>query len=165
MVEPFYLPEPHILGWLRAFTLPNDMVLDIGSGDRRYQDIGAASVKSLDIWPAAKPDYLLDLEQSNLPAQPFSVIVLLDVLEHLSKPRGQEILSQAQDRAKRAVVVLTPLQWEENREAFEELEGFYFGNKYVLHKSLWSLADFDCQWTRVWLPSTGDCFFGYWVRR
>jgi len=165
MVTPHYTPEPNILGWLRAFTLPEDTVLDVGSGDRRYQDIGAAAVKSLDIWPAAKPDYLRDLEKEDLPAKPFSVVLLLDVLEHLSKPRGQEVLSQAQDRAKRAVVALTPLKWEENRDAFDDPAGFYFGNEYDLHKSLWTLADFDERWTRVWLPSTQDCFFGYWVKR
>lgn len=165
MVEPCYLPEPHILGWLRAFTLPTDKVLDVGSGDRRYQDIGAARMRGLDIWPAAEPDFLLDLEKEDLPAGNFSLVLLLDLLEHLSEQRGRKILAQALALASRAVVVLTPLKWEENRDAFEESGGFYQGNGAVLHRSLWSLADFDCQWTRVWLPSTRDCFFGYWVRR
>ena len=164
MVKPFYQPEPHILGWLRAFTLPSDIVLDVGSGDGRHQDIGAVSMKTVDIWPAAEPDYLIDLEKKDLPGGEFSVVLLVDLLEHLSKKRGQEILAQAQSLASRAVVALTPLKWDENREAFEEPCGFYQGNKMVLHRSLWSLADFDCQWTRVWLPSTQDTFFGYWVK-
>ena len=165
MVKPHYAPEPNILGWLQAFTLSSDKVLDVGSGDRRYQDIGAATVKGLDIWPAAEPDYLLDLEKDDLPAGDFSVVLLLDFIEHLSEKRGKVILAQAQALASRAVVVLTPLKWEEHRDAFEEPGGFYQGNATVLHRSLWSLVDFDCQWTRVWLPSTLDCFFGYWVRR
>jgi hypothetical protein len=165
MPVPHYTPEPHILGWLRAFTLPSDKVLDVGSGDRRYQDIGAATVKGLDIWPAAQPDFLLNLEKDDLPAGDFSLVLLLDLLEHLSEKRGRKILAQAQALTIRAVVVLTPLKWEENRTAFEEPGGFYQGNETILHRSLWSLADFGCQWTRVWLPSTLDCFSGYWVRR
>lgn len=165
MPKPFYRPEPHILGWLRAFALPTDTVLDVGSGDGRYQDIGVARVKSLDIWPAAKPDYLRDLERDNLPRGRFSLILLMDVLEHLSKPRGLEILSQAVSLSRRAVVVLTPLDWEENREPYEDQAGFYYHNEAVLHRSLWDLADFGPDWTRVWLPTTKRSFFGYWARR
>jgi len=164
MVTPYYKPEPHILGWLRCFTLPSDTVLDVGSGDRRYQDIGASDIKSLDIWPAAEPDYLLDLEDKDLPDKMFSVIFLIDLLEHLTDKRGREILEQAKKRAKRAVVVLTPLTWDENRRPYRSAGGFYQGNQAVLHRSLWSLADFDHNWTRVWLPSTKKGFFGYWVR-
>ncbi len=164
MVTPYYPSEPHVLGWLRAFILPTDTVLDVGSGDGRYQDIGAADIKSLDIWPAANPDYLLNLERDDLPAKSFSVILLLDILEHLTKNRGKEILQQVMDRAQRAVIVLTPLKWLDNRESYEDPEGFYYQNNLVLHLSRWSLADFNEQWTRVWLPSTQDCFLGYWIK-
>jgi hypothetical protein len=164
MVTPHYKPEPHVLGWLRAFTLPSDTILDVGSGDRRYQDVGASDVKSLDIWPAAEPDYLLDLEKEDLPDEMFSVIFLIDVLEHISEQRGREILRQAQERAKRAIVALTPLKWNKNEEPYQKEGGFYQNNKSVLHRSLWSLTDFDRNWTRVWLPSTKELFFGYWVR-
>ena len=164
MVRPYYHPEPHILGWLRAFTVPSDIVLDVGSGDRRYQDIGAAMVKSLDIWPAAEPDYLLNLEKDDLPVGEFSLILLLDVLEHLSEDRGRSILSQACACAGRVVIALTPLKWEENRTAYDDPAGFYYQSEAVLHRSLWTMADFDERWVRVWLPSTQDCFFGYRMR-
>jgi hypothetical protein len=162
MVDQYYPNEPNILGWLQAFTLPADTVLDVGSGDGRHRNIGAARMETLDIWPPAEPDYLMDLEKTDLPDKNFSVLLLIDLLEHLTKNRGREILRQAQDRAERAVVVLTPLTWDDNRNAFES--GFYQGNEAVLHRSLWNLADFDEQWVRVWLPSTQDNFFGYWVK-
>ncbi len=161
-VEQYYANEPHILGWLRNFILPTDTILDVGSGDGRHRDIGGIGYKSLDVWPLAEPDYLVDLEKKGLPKERFSVILMIDLLEHLSRPRGLKVLAQAQERADRAVVVLTPLIWDENRDAFHD--GFYKGNRHIMHKSLWSLADFDRSWVRVWLPSTQDNFFGYWVK-
>jgi hypothetical protein len=165
MVQPFYNPEPHVLGWLRAFTLPSDVVLDVGSGDGRHRDIGAGRYCSLDSWPAAEPDFLLDLEKENLPEGKFSLILLIDLLEHLSKERGRDILNQAQAISTRAVVVLTPLKWNDNRDTYEDKSGFYYKNEAVLHRSLWNLSDFNEQWVRVWLPSTQHCFFGYWVKQ
>lgn len=162
MVKQYYANEPHILGWLRAFILPTDTILDVGSGDGRHRDIGGTSYSSLDVWPAAEPDYLYDLEKRALPRKRFSVVLMIDLLEHLSRERGLKVLAQAQKQADRAVVVLTPLAWGENREAYDE--GFYKGNEAILHRSLWSLADFGQSWTRVWLPSTQDNFFGYWVK-
>ena len=158
-----YPPEPHILGWLRAFSLSTDTVLDVGSGDGRHRDIGCARYISLDCWPAAEPDHLLDLNHQDLPDVGASAILMIDLLEHLEKSRGLDILAQALALASRAVVVLTPLAWDLNLDAFNE--GFYRGNEAIKHKSLWSLADFDQSWTRVWLPSTQDNFFGYWVKR
>jgi hypothetical protein len=162
MVKPFYPPEGHCLNWLRAFALPTDTVLDVGSGDRRYHDIGVAKITTVDIWPAAKPDYLLDLEKDDLPPGNYSLILLLDVLEHLSPERGKDILAQAQSLARRAVVAWTPLEWDENRSAFEEPGGFYEGNERIFHKSLWKESDFAIGWTRIHLPSTKGCYLGYW---
>jgi|WetSurMetagenome_2_1015567.scaffolds.fasta_scaffold749248_2 hypothetical protein len=158
----YYISEPHVLGWLRAFMLPDDVVLDVGSGDGRYRDTGAKKYISLDSWPAAEPDYLLDLNKKNLPKIKVSVALMIDVLEHLPKDRGLEILLQGQRLASRAVVVLAPLVWDENVDAFDK--GFYQDNENILHKSLWDLRDFHPGWTRVWLPSTLDNFFGYWVK-
>lgn len=165
MVQPYYKPEPHVLGWLRAFILPSDRILDVGSGDGRHRDIGGAGYWSLDCWPPAEPDYLVDLEKKGLPRnRKFDVILMVDLLEHLPKERGLEILAQAQRLAGRAVVVYTPLKWDDNRMAYNEQGGFYQGNDHVLHKSLWDLRDFWPGWVRVWLPSTLDGFFGYWVK-
>jgi len=160
---PYYQPEPHILGWLRNFILPNDVILDVGSGDGRHRDIGGRRYISLDSWPAAQPDYLMDLNERDLPRVKASVVLMSDVLEHLPRDRGLEVLGQAQRLTSRAVVVLTPLAWDENREAYDE--GFYQGNENVLHKSLWDLRDFHPGWVRVWLPSTLDNFFGYWIKQ
>lgn len=166
MVTPYYKPEPHVLGWLRNFILPGDRILDVGSGDGRHQDIGGASYHALDSWPKAEPDYLLDLNLANLPTdREFDVILMVDLLEHLPKERGLEILDHAVELAKRAVVVYTPLYWDENRTAYEEPGGFYEGNDHVLHRSLWNLGDFGPEWERVMLPSTEVGFFGYRMKK
>ncbi|TSA08006.1 MAG: hypothetical protein D4R73_09120 [Deltaproteobacteria bacterium] len=165
MVKTQYPPEPHILKWLQNFALPTDVVLDVGSGDRRYQNIGAAQVFSLDSWAKAKPDYLLDLNDSDLPLdREFDIILLLDVLEHLDKHRSLEILGQAVRLAQRAVVSLTPMKWDDNRTCFEDTQGFYYQNENILHRSLWTYDEFDESWARVILPSTRECFFGYRLR-
>lgn len=163
-MDTFYPPEPNILGWLQAFSLESDTVLDVGSGDGRSHNIPVKSIETVDCWPAANPDYLLDLEKDDLPAKSYDVVLMIDLLEHLEKKRGVEILRQAQNIATRAVVVLTPLKWDANQDAFNELGGFYEGNEHILHRSLWTLADFPTGWTRVLLPSTQDNFFGYWVK-
>lgn len=163
MVKQYYANEPHILGWLRNFILPTDVILDVGSGDGRHRDLGGTRYVSLDCWPPAEPDYLLDLNGSDLPDVGASVILMIDLLEHLAHSRGLDILAQAQAMASRAVVVFTPLVWEANRMAYKN--GFYKGNEAVLHRSLWDLRDFGSDWVRVWLPSTLDSFFGYWIRK
>lgn len=161
-VKPSYPPEKNLLAWLRSFAKPTDTVLDVGSGDQRYHDIRVKSITALDIWPAAEPDFLLDLEKDDLPAGEFSLILLLDVLEHLNKDRGKEILAQAVALASRALVVLTPLVWDENRDTFDQHGGFYEGNERILHRSLWTPGDFGPGWKRVKLPPvTRGCYLGY----
>jgi hypothetical protein len=161
-VLPYYWPEPNILGWLQSFILPEDIVLDVGSGDGRYRYIGAKEYYSLDCWEAAKPNYLIDLNKINLPTdREFSVIMCLDVLEHIEKDRSLEILNQAIGLAKRTVIVFVPLSWDENRFAYEDKKGFYYHNECVLHKSEWYLNEFNEKWQRVILPSTIKDFFGY----
>ena len=164
MGKIFHPPKSHILLWLEAFTLPSDTILDVGSGEGRHCNVGESTYYCLDSWPAAEPDYLLDLNEHDLPMdRDFSLILLLDLLEHLKHDRGREILQQAQDIAKKAVVVFTPLLFSDNRKPYED-EGFYQGNSNVLHLSLWNLSDFDNGWTRVWRPDTQKSFFGYWVK-
>ena len=93
MAKIFCPPKSHLLLWLGEFTLPEDMILDVGSGEGRHCNVGEASYRCLDSWPAAEPDYLLDLNEHDLPTdRDFSLIILFDVLEHLDKARGKEIL-------------------------------------------------------------------------
>jgi SAM-dependent methyltransferase len=165
MVKPFYQPEPHVLEWLRKYIKPTDRILDVGSGDGRYRKVGGASYHSLDVWPPAEPDYLCDLNDTDLPTdREFDVVLLIDVLEHLDKPRSRKILAQAKHIAKRAVIAFTPLYWDENLDAHNDPEGFYHGNPHVLHKCLWTVRDFGFDFKRVILPSAYMCFFGYWER-
>lgn len=165
MVEPHYQPEPGVLNWLRSYIKPTDRILDVGSGDGRYRGIGGASYHSLDSWPRAQPDYLQDLNYTNLPTdREFDVVLLIDVLEHIDKKRSREILRQAKKIARRAVIVFTPLYWDDNHEAYEDPGGFYHGNPHVFHKSLWAVRDLGFDFTRVILPSAIRCYFGYWEK-
>lgn len=165
MVEIYYPSEPHILNWLKSFILPSDVVLDVGSGDGRYKNIGAREYYGLDSWEKADPHYLIDLNDYDLPTdKDFDVILLIDILEHIEKPRSKEILRQAIKLAKRAVVVFTPLYFDDNSEAHDDEKGFHYKNGNILHRCMYELKDFHSGWKRVILPSTNNHFMGYKLR-
>ena len=117
-------PSPNLLHWLREQITPDDSVLDVGCGDKRYEDLGCRTVTSVDSWPKAQPDLELNLEDEDLPFSPgaFHIVLLLDFLEHMTRPRGETILSHAMTIASKSVIVLTPLPefWTPNASPVED---------------------------------------------
>lgn len=162
------LPSPGLLAWLREQVLPDDNVLDIGCGDKRYEDTGCRWMWSVDAWSKAEPDLLVDLSKINLPfrALEFDVIFLLDFLEHLDKSRGKEILMQTMLIASRSVIVLTPLPefWDDNKAAFIE-PGWWQGNPWTLHRSVWGPEDFSGEgWMQHFLSGFENYYLGAWAK-
>jgi 2-polyprenyl-3-methyl-5-hydroxy-6-metoxy-1,4-benzoquinol methylase len=64
----------------------------------------------------------------------FDLVLILDVIEHLDKPRAQQLVRDALARSP-AVVVSTPIDFFE--------QGAEFGNPYEIHRSPWGRGDFD----------------------
>lgn len=70
-----------------------------------------------------------------LPRLPsYEVVFLGDVIEHLDKPRGEQLLRDAVDHALKAVIVSTP-KYETEQEAL-------CANELERHRSLWTARDF-----------------------
>lgn len=69
------------------------------------------------------------------PKKSYDTVIALDVVEHLTKKEAKAMISQMENIAKKRVVILTP-------------NGFYpqdmlEGNPHQVHKSGWSLQDFQ----------------------
>lgn len=118
-----------------------DSVLDIGCGNKTYSKYGMCI--TIDAWDKVNPDILFDIEKNDLqfPDKSFDYILLLDVIEHLEKERGKEVLEQCFRVAKK-VILFTPLYWTDNHDNTNDPDCWAYGNKFNIHKSLWTLDDF-----------------------
>jgi len=65
----------------------------------------------------------------------YDVIFLGDMIEHLSKESGHEVLRKMLDRANKAVIVSTP--------KFDTHQGELIGNALEQHECLWEARDFE----------------------
>ena len=65
----------------------------------------------------------------------YDVIFVGDMIEHLSKEAGHEVLRKLLDRANKALVVTTP--------KFDTHQGALVGNVLEQHESLWEASDFE----------------------
>ncbi len=63
----------------------------------------------------------------------FDFILLIDVLEHFDKARGEEVLNDLKGRARRAVIVSTPTTCYP--------QGAFGGNPFEIHRCIWSRRD------------------------
>jgi len=146
----------------------NDVVLDIGCGDKNLSNrYVCEKLITLDAWEKVNPDILVNLEISDIPFPENSVdvVVMLDFIEHLDYNRGKEIIEQAKIIARKKIVLLTPLWWQDNAENVNNPALWCYGNEYDYHKSLWTLEDFE-GWERfTGNPDVLDTYFvGAWTK-
>ena len=66
--------------------------------------------------------------------QAYDLIFMGDIIEHFDKPKGQELLRVAVEKANKAVIVSTP--------KFETAQEGLCANELERHRSLWSARDF-----------------------
>jgi hypothetical protein len=92
---------------------------------------------------APKYSGILHARLSDLPIKAHSVdaVVLLQVIEHLTKEEGYQILEAAERIARQRIVVTTPNGYVTQDE--------YDGNPYQRHLSDWSIEDFLSRGYRV----------------
>jgi cyclopropane fatty-acyl-phospholipid synthase-like methyltransferase len=124
-------------------------VLDVGCGDKSCTYIASSlgcSVYTIDAWLKHLPSLVLDLEVERLskylPENSFDVVLVLDLVEHLEKRSGFDLIEDAKRICKKKVILLTPLKWSPNTKCFNDKKSVYYQNPYVLHKSLWEEKDF-----------------------
>jgi SAM-dependent methyltransferase len=80
-------------------------------------------------------DYVhADAARLELADDTYDAVIAFDLIEHLTKPDGLQLLADAERIARRVVVVFTP------NGAVEQDE--YDGNPLQAHRSAWSPADF-----------------------
>lgn len=135
--------KPVILEYLRNEIEPGSFVMDVGCGDKWYWPFIDAVFIGIDSFAKFKPSCLLDLNKDNLPAIEPDIVLMLDFIEHLPKERGKIVLQQARQRAKKKVIVYTPLFWDVNDKLLHNKSSDYYGNEHNLHKSLWTDGDFE----------------------
>ena len=138
-----------------------DTVLDIGCGDKSLtKQFKCKKIITLDAWGKVKPDILIDLEISDIPFSEnvIDVIIMLDFIEHLDKDRGFIIMEQSKIVAKRMIILLTPLWWQDNSINVNNKDMWCYGNNYDYHKSLWCLEDFK-EWKRFTDNDVSDSYF------
>jgi SAM-dependent methyltransferase len=136
-------------------------ILDIGCGDKWYYPFfKKAQFTSIDSWQKANPDFLMDLNKENLifGNKTFDYVFMLDVIEHLEKKRGMEILQQAKEITKKGILLLTPVVWDNNEKWTFDEESFYYLNTHNLHISLWKKEDF-IGWKEIQLKCFGNKYF------
>jgi SAM-dependent methyltransferase len=147
-----HLPDP-MVRLLRRELGPMASVLDVGCGSDsplqfvriQGRTVGVDAFEpSLEASRARKlhDEYLhMDLSKQELPAKSYDAVVLLDLIEHFDKEEGLRFLARLESLALRKVVVFTP-------------NGFlaqppYENNPWQLHRSGWSVKDFEALGYRV----------------
>jgi len=126
-------------------TITDDMtVLDVGCGNKQYSTLSKNTV-TVDAWDKVSPDFLIDLEKADLPFEEnsFDCVFLIDIIEHLPRERGEEILRQCLNISKDKVYILTPKLWDSNEAPANNPDSWVYNNHYYnKHKSLWKDTDF-----------------------
>ncbi|MCK9463136.1 MAG: class I SAM-dependent methyltransferase, partial [Proteobacteria bacterium] len=131
------------------FKIPitENTVLDLGCGDKRLSKMYPhKKVVTVDAFPACNPDHVLNIGTDKLPFEDksFDVVVMSDVLEHISRIHGVFALSEAQRVTKLKLIVITPTKWDCNNRYFND-RNFpeYFQNSFNLHRSIYAVTDFS----------------------
>jgi len=146
----------------RKRIVPADVALDVGCGIRPQSlmapklliccDPHREYIELLRHRFAGRHDVLLvnlpgeSLVQA-LPDQSVDSVFLLDVLEHLPKGAGKELLAGCARIARKQVVAFTPLGYLEQDCAFGARDAWGLrGGAWQTHRSGWNPEDFDSSW-------------------
>jgi hypothetical protein len=128
-------------------------------------EIECNKIITVDAWEKVKPDFLIDLNENDLPfvSNSFDVVLMLDFIEHLSKDAGKKLIEDCKKICNKKIFLLTPLEeiWTDNHENVENENYWCFGNEYDLHKSIWGHLDF-ADWTTLTIPGFEKYYVGFY---
>lgn len=87
------------------------------------------------------------------PAKSFDCVVALDLIEHLEKDQGLQLIAAMEKIARKKVIIFTPTGFQEQRA--------YDGNEYQIHRSGWEVGEMQKSGYRVvgingWKPLRGE---------
>ena len=163
-------PNRNLTNFLLENIQEGTSLLDLGCGPKLYsspfKDI-CSKILTVDAWDWVEPDIVADLENSKISdvvkSESFDYILMLDFIEHLSKEAGKNLIEDCKKLCNKKIFLLTPLEeiWTDNHENVENENYWCYGNKYDLHKSIWSDDDFT-DWTKINLPGFENYYIGYY---
>lgn len=158
-----------LLSWIWQQIEPGSSLLDLGCGPKLYSDplkTHCASVVTVDAWAWVEPDIVADLEQVSVSSisGPVDYILMIDFVEHLDKAAGKQLLTECEQLVRKKIFLLTPMEalWTDNTENINDPRLWSYGNKWDVHKSLWTPQDF-AHWTRAELSSLRDYWVGHYA--
>lgn len=147
MMTHSHLLNKYILNLL-PINLDNLVILDVGCGYGEWGALlrrrkGSFYLVGVDIWrphlimlnKIGVYDELIQVDAPKLPFKDKSVDVSLacEVLEHLGKEEGYELLKELERISRDKVIVSTPLNWPQEN---------IYGNPYERHRSEWAPSEF-----------------------
>jgi hypothetical protein len=159
----------YLVDYLLQDVQPNSTVLDVGCGPKAYStpllELGH-SVLTIDAWDWVEPDIVANVETtpiSDITAERWDYILMIDFIEHLDKTAGLRLLEDCKKITNKKIYLLTPLPeiWTDNVHNTENERIWSHGNQFDIHKSSWNLLDF-AGWTQIHLLSLEKYFVGYY---
>lgn len=141
--------------WLLRWSLGNPKtILDLGCGDGNLmellasgknwkvtgvdlytENVKAASKRSLFV-KVFKTDVIKFVRQEIIKRKKYDVVFCSQVIEHIDRKRGEELLSLIESITRQRIIVGTP------REFMEQPLAYLGNNAHQVHKSGWSEEDF-----------------------
>ena len=76
-------------------------------------------------------------------------VFLIDVVEHLEKEIGKDLLKETEKIAQKQIVIFTPLDYIEQKTINNKDAWGLSGVEQQVHKSVWKPTDFDDSWTCI----------------
>lgn len=151
-------PHRPLYSFLKGEVSDSDSVLDLGCGLGRYK-LECREYIGVDIKENEHVDIVADIREW-LPRMEYDVVLMLDIIEHMEKHEGVEVLEGVMEIAKK-IILLTPIMWDDNNWSVE-----LYNNPYQEHKSLWSADDFTShRWRKVDNVMDGAKYYlGVWER-
>lgn len=148
--------------FLQTQITSNDIVLDIGSGNKQHQKFKCDKIISIDAWDKVEPDIIIDLNENRIPFEDKSidVILMIDFIEHIEKQQGINRIKESKCIARKKIILLTPLWWDDNKTNTDNHNLWCYNNPFNYHKSLWTLDDFTGWERKVDIDGLENYFFG-----
>lgn len=82
----------------------------------------------------------------NFKEKSVDTIFLIDVIEHLEKEEGRQLLAKTIKIARRQIVIFTPMAYIEQKTKNNKDAWGLNGKRWQEHKSVWTPDDFDDSW-------------------